>query len=486
MKRARITMTASLALSMLTAAAYTPTSFKDASKIKSWDAWYDHEKQAAITNILQKEKRSVTWEKFNKVDPGLREIGCITPRTSAEIKSSKWSVDCGTLDRDYAIWDNYKDLLPMLGVKHARFCSGWAKTEQEKGVYDFAWLDKPIRECAAMGIKPWMLVGYGNPVWGSDFRLGMRVRQLTGSAEAMAAWTRYVKALVARYQDVVDGWEVWNEPFRQENDYAELFFQTAKAIREVQPEARVYCAAMSDFPQYEAVLERLKREDAIGLCSGLMFHPYIPNPDNTYRGKKDAWMQLRRLAKRYSPDLDMIQGEVGVPTQLEFAHALANREWSEYKQAKYDLRRAFGDAVRDVPSNCFSFIDLQYTFMLQSFGLVRSNTLMEFVYRRPSWYAMRNFYALFDDETKPVSFEERSVEGHALAIATFTREGKTLKAFWFSEEIPTDSLDFTRLNLSKDVKAGAEWIEMVTGRRYRLDDAAHVPVWDSPCLVVQD
>ena len=28
-------------------------SFKDASKIKSWDAWEDHEKKSAITNILQ-------------------------------------------------------------------------------------------------------------------------------------------------------------------------------------------------------------------------------------------------------------------------------------------------------------------------------------------------------------------------------------------------------------------------------------------------
>ena len=475
------------AITAFTAGASQVVSFKDAAKIKSWDAWNDHEKKAAITNILQKEKRSITWERFNKVDPGLGAmIGRIKTRTSPEIKSSKWSVDCGTLDRDYAIWDNYKELLPMLGVKHARFCSGWAKTEQEAGVYDFSWLDKPIRECAAMSIKPWMLVGYGNPVYGSDFRLGMRVRQLTDNPEAMKAWIRYVKALVSRYQDVVDGWEVWNEPFWQEHDYAELFYQTAKAIREVQPTAKVYCAALSDFPQYETVLERLKRENAIGLCSGLMFHPYISNPDKTYRGKKDAWMQLRRLAKRYSPDLDMIQGEVGSPSQLEFAHALANREWTEYKQAKYDLRRVFGDAVRDVPSNCFSFIDLQYTFMLQSFGLVRSNTLMEFVYRRPAWYAMRNFYALFDDDTKSVSFKERAVGEHTLAIAEFTRGGKTMKAFWFSEEIPTDNLEFTRLDLSDEVTAGSEWIEMITGRKYRLSDARSVPVWDSPCLVVED
>lgn len=69
---------------------------------------------------------------------GLHEIGRLQTRTSDQVKSSKWSVGCETLDRDYADWDSYKALLPMLGVKRARFFSGWAKTEQEKGVYDFA------------------------------------------------------------------------------------------------------------------------------------------------------------------------------------------------------------------------------------------------------------------------------------------------------------------------------------------------------------
>ena len=31
-------------------------SFKDAAKIKSWDAWNDHKAKNAITNVLQKEK----------------------------------------------------------------------------------------------------------------------------------------------------------------------------------------------------------------------------------------------------------------------------------------------------------------------------------------------------------------------------------------------------------------------------------------------
>ncbi|HPK37981.1 MAG TPA: hypothetical protein PLH01_06840, partial [Kiritimatiellia bacterium] len=124
--------------------------FKDADKIKSWDAWDDHKAKATVTNILQKEKRNVTWQKLNAVNPGLKEIGRLATRTSEQVKSSKWSVGCETMDRDYADWDSFKALIPMLGVKRARFFSGWAKTEQEKGKYDFTWLDPQIRECAAM------------------------------------------------------------------------------------------------------------------------------------------------------------------------------------------------------------------------------------------------------------------------------------------------------------------------------------------------
>ena len=69
--------------------------FKDAAKIKSWDAWNDHKKVEA-----PKEKPCVTWKRLNKLDPGLKEIGRLAVRGARDIKSSKWSVGCETMDRD--------------------------------------------------------------------------------------------------------------------------------------------------------------------------------------------------------------------------------------------------------------------------------------------------------------------------------------------------------------------------------------------------
>ena len=267
--------------------------------------------------------KSVTWERLNKLDPGLKQIGRLATCDAKDLKSSPWSIGCETLDRDYADWDAMKPHLGPLGAKHGRLFSGWAKTEKQKGVYDFAWLDRPVREMAALGVKPWICLSYGNPIYGSDFRLGMKVREVTRNPEAFAAWIRYVEACVRRYKDVVDEWEVWNEPFGQGPDYAELFYRTARAIRAVQPNAKIYCTAVNFPKDYTCVLEKLKKENALDLGSRFIYHPYSRNPDVVYQRIAEP---LRKLVKSYSGAFDVMQGEAGCPAQLEYAHAMPNGE----------------------------------------------------------------------------------------------------------------------------------------------------------------
>ena len=468
---------------LMASAALAVVSFKDAAKIRSWDAWDDHKAKTEW-----KEHRSVTREKLLKMDPGLQPDGRLETRASKDIRASEWSVGCETLDRDYADWNQYKRFLGELGAKRARFFSGWAKTEQEKGRYDFTWLDPQIRECAAMGVKPWICISYGNPVWGSDFRLGMRVRQVTDDRAAFDAWLRYTKALVERYRDVVDEWEIWNEPFHQGHEYAEMVYETAKAIREVQPEAKCFVTAISwdDDPaknDYVIVAEKLKRENALQLVNRWIYHPYQSRPEDSY----DRALKLRKLVKGYSSDYDIMQGEVGCPSQLEFAHALSDIEWTEYAQAKWDLRRAISDRVRNIPSNLFTLIDLQYTFMLQSFGLIRSNTLKEPVYRRPSYFAMQNVYSYFDENVHPIGVETRTVNGKELTVAKFELQSSPVWVVWYSGERPGNGLAYERADLSflAEEATGLTWTDLMTGRIYCLEDMRAVPVWDSPTMIVR-
>ena len=483
-------------------------SFKDAAKIKSWDAWSDKTPPDAAASgaaaTTKKEKPCVTWKRLNELSPGLKEIGRLAVRDSKQVKSSKWSVGFETMDRDYADWNAYKHLIAPLGVKHGRLFSGWAKTEQEKGKYDFSWFDPHVREMAAMGVKPWICLAYGNPVYGSDFRLGMKVKQVTAKPEAFEAWLKYCVACVERYKDVVDEWEIWNEPFGQGPEYAEMFYRTAKAIRAVQPNAKLFCTAITFPKDYVCVLEKLKKENALDLGSYFIYHPYHPNPDSTYEKRVPA---LRKLVKSYSGAFDIMQGEVGCPAQLEFGHALKGIEWSEYAQAKWLLRRTIGDAARNIPCNVFTMIDLQYTFMLQSFGLVRSNTLKEFVYRRPSYFAMQNIFGLLDDEAHSEKivvqpnfmvtkrFDPRDTRKRTLTSVRFTRNGGTMRFCWFSDSRPSSELGFDRVTLYMPGHiAHPAWVEMITGRVFDIpaDCVKHendvtvlsdVPMWDSPVMI---
>ena len=479
---------AAMLLAACAAAAHADVvAFKDAAKIRSWDAWSDRRKAD-----VPKERPCVTWKKLNELGPGLKEIGRLAVRGAKDIKSSKWSVGCETMDRDYADWNAYKAWLEPLGAKHGRLFSGWAKTEQEKGRYDFSWLDQQVREMAAMGVKPWICLSYGNPVYGSDFRLGMSVKQVTDGQESFEAWLRYCSAVVERYRDVVDEWEIWNEPFDQGAEYAEMFYRTAKAIRAVQPNAKCFCTAVTFPADYKCVLEKLKSENALDLGSYFIYHPYDANPDTSYASRAEP---LRRLVKSYSGAFDIMQGEVGCPSQLEFAHALSKIEWTEYAQAKWNLRRAMGDAARSIPSSVFTMIDLQYTFMLQSFGLIRSNTLKEFIYRRPSYYAMQNVYALFDDDTLPQYHTTVEIAGREVSCNRFTRLGQSLRVYWFCDRMPSADLGFEHVDL--DIPERLEspvWIEMITGRVFEIPGSAvawrdgvmtlkGVPMWDSPVIV---
>ncbi len=476
-----------------------PVAFKDAAKIKSWDAWQDHKKKD-----MPKERPCVTWKKLNALNPGLKQVGRLVTRDAKEIKSSMWSIGCETMDRDYADWDAYKHLLGPLGAKRGRLFSGWAKTEQEKNRYDFTWLDPQVREMAAMGVKPWICLSYGNPVWGSDFRLGMRVKQVTSDPAAFEAWIRFCVACVERYKDVVDEWEIWNEPFGQGDEYAEMFYRTGKAIRAVQPTAKIYCTAITFPKDYVAVLEKLQKENATDLGSLFIYHPYGANPDTSYASMAEP---LRKLVKQYNASYDIFQGEVGCPAQLEFAHASANLEWTEYSQAKWNLRRTIGDAVRHIPSSVFTMIDLQYTFMLQSFGMVRSNTLKEFVYRRPSYFAMQNVFSLFDSETSPSAVttpyaftrsllaDPRDTKPRTLTCAEFVRHGKPLRLYWYSDRMPSNLLEFDRVSIEIPRSlAEPVWTEMITGRVFEIPKSdirnengktvfTGIPMWDSPVMI---
>ena len=457
-------------------------------------------------NVKKTEKPCVTWRKFLSADLGLgAAVGRIRPRAAKEIGDSPWSVDCCGLDREMSDYDMYAPHLAALGAKYARINSGWAKTEQEKGRYDFAWLDHVVDGMIADGVRPWVALQYGNPLYGSDYRLGTKIRNIVANPAAYEGWLRYVEATVARYRGRVRAWEIWNEPFRQGKDYAELVSKTAALIRRLQPEARILVSAMDPSDQDEC-LARWKDEPTKDYINAWCFHPYWGRPEGNWDGQTP---DLLRKIRAVNPGWTVVQGEAGCPSQLEYSQAMNGIEWTEYAQAKWDLRRAFCDYAEGVKSSCFSMTDTMRTYMIETFGLIRMSFLREFIYLRPSYHAMQHVYALIDCTAsnggwkRNVPFKvlkEGDLNPHppkTLAVSRFAYlGGHKAVALWFDNDFPSASLRFDRIEFATDEVSFREpvLVEMVTGRafelgpsRIRAEDGrtvfTDIPAWDSPVVI---
>lgn len=442
---------------------------------------------------------SITWTNFNTASPGLRTIGQLKTSPSKDIASSNWSVGCETLDRDYADFDQYKQYVGELGVKHGRLQSGWAKCERVKGKYEFEWLDKHVDGLIERNVNPWMVLCYGNPLYKSGEKLGARIFT---DEETMNLWLKYVRATVKRYKNRVKEWEVWNEPNLGDNvnfaaPYANLLMNTVKVIKEEQPDAVIIGFALAGTPLHFAkeVFEALKAKGQEKIVDYLSFHPYVHNPDEA-NADIDA---LRALAKSYDPDIRLYQGENGCPSILEWGHALNGYPWTEISQAKWELRRMANDWNREIRSSIFTIVDLKYPNMLQSFGLIRTNLLHEVIYKRPSYYAVKHMVNLLQADVLPAGKIAHNASGLREVTVLGLKKDKIYGALlWFSDQVPSDLISWqaTDLLLKNTALKNPVYLDLITGKVYEIpkyqvkqmgpdQKFRGLPVWDSPMLIVE-
>ena len=278
------------------------------------------------------------------------------------------------LDRDFAKFDEYKRFLAPLGIKKIRLQAGWAKCERVKGVYDFSWLDHQVDYALAQGIAPMLETDYGNPVYegggGWDLAGGFPT-----SEEGLAGWDAWVDALSKHFSGRVKDWAMWNEPDigtpkKTPAAIAAFNVRTAKIIRRNVPNA--YVAGLSLARNKAEFLEECLKEmgEDVKLFDSIIYHGYAPAPEMSYA---QVEAQKAVLAK-YNPAAKMRQGENGCPSEMATRFALSNIPWSEYSQAKWDMRRMLGDLGHDVESSVFTICDFNHTGReINLKGLLRAN-----------------------------------------------------------------------------------------------------------------
>ena len=95
----------------------------------------------------------------------LNKVGTVAPKASKDINHSRIGLGFEKLDRDVFDPEKAYPFVAQSGVKWARLQSGWQRTEREKGVYDFAWLDSVVDNMLAIGVEPWLCLCYGNDLY---------------------------------------------------------------------------------------------------------------------------------------------------------------------------------------------------------------------------------------------------------------------------------------------------------------------------------
>ena len=440
-------------------------------------------------------------------------LGKVTPRAAKDIASSPWSIGAETIDRDFTVYENFKKYLGPLGAKGVRFQAGWAKCEKVKGVYSWEWLDAIVNDAVAQGTRPWLEFNYGNTIYagGGDTGLG---GGFPSSPEALAAWDKWCRALVERYKDRVNQWEVWNEPDLNNNNtatveaYVDLYIRTATMVREVQPEGQVWALALAGNTDYaDKFLAGMKAKGKLDLIDAITFHGYPRNPDDTTRVDR-----LRAIGAKHGRVIPLRQGETGAPSKYQENFALSKISFTETTHAKWDLRRLLAHHEKDVPMNLFTLTDMHYTtasaqggadgiLRMNYKGMLATNPDQTVAYVKPAYTAAQTIFAIFDDtlpRMKDYAFSTTALRGVALSGYRRERDGAQVVALWFSDAPPADangvSLADVTLRVGKftepvlvDVRTStvyalpkASWTQSEKGTVFRA-----LPIYDSPMLIAE-
>lgn len=437
------------------------------------------------------------------LDPGLRQIGTIRPRSADEISGSNWTLGCETLDRDYADYQQYKEYLVPLGIKTIRLQGGWAKTEKAKGVYDFSWLDTIIDDAHGRGLNILLETDYGNTIYegggGWDLAGGFPT-----SDEALAAWDRWVEAMAMRYKGKVRDWAMWNEPDinkqHKPGDIVVFNIRTAEIIKRVIPDARIagLSLASSSPKLLEECLVALAERGKVDLFHWFIYHGYAKNPDSSYKNVE----ALKATLAKYSTQAKMRQGENGCPSELATKFALSNHPWTEYSQAKWDLRRMLGDLGHDVESAVFTICDFNHTGReINRKGLLRATADKKVEKIKLAYYSVQNCVAVFDEALERVKDAAITVT-YPKDTASFAYRHKSteqnLVVLWDKSDTPGDAFETQPAQVEIRGLAIREpvWVDLVSGRVYeipadritRAGDSTtfkDIPLYDAPVLIAE-
>ncbi|MCX7009636.1 MAG: beta-galactosidase [Kiritimatiellaeota bacterium] len=431
-----------------------------------------------------------------------KKIGTLKPKSVDELGTSMWSLGCETLDRDLADWDVYKTYLQPLGIKRIRLQGGWNRTEKQKGVYDFAWLDHIVDDAHARGLTVCLETSYNNHLYEPQGATGPG-GQLPQGEETLAAWDKWVEAMARHYVPKgVHEWMMYNEPNLNKSNTLEKIvannIRTAEIIKRVDPQAQIGAFVLSSLSvdRIEKMLELIKAQGKLDLFHWAIYHGYSGNPDRLNEAMKEFTAMLARVAPQIKP----WQGEAGCASE-EVQFALSGINWTEYSHAKWNARRMLCDLGHGIESSVFTITDLAYhKDFISRYGLLKTSSDNAIIRVKIAYYVVQNVVSVFNDALERVPDYALTVTGTEKALTWFAFRDKKSKldvvTLWDGTEIPSNNSDVETVQVS--IKSGhfkqPVWVDLITGNVYEIPAEQmqvagetvtfkELPVYDGPAAI---
>jgi hypothetical protein len=429
-----------------------------------------------------------------------KRIGTLKSKNIHEMETSMWSLGCETLDRGHASWENYRDFLEPLGIRHIRVQGGWHRTEKVKGVYDFAWLDSIVNDAHALGLKVCLETSYMNRLYDENARIGPGPT-LPDDEKILKAWDEWVMAMAKRYSGMgVTDWMMINEPNLKRNDIREITdfnIRTAEIIKRIDPDARIGGLVLANAKPdvIESFLKILKEKKKDHLFYWVIYHGYATNPDDV----NPKVEEIKNLIEDYAPQLRLWQGEAGCSSE-EAPYALSGIDWTELSHAKWNARRMLSDQGQNVMSSVFTISDLSYRKdFIARYGLLKTNPDNSIIKVKMAYYMVQNVVSVFNDavalnpDYNMEIVSDRTLSWHAFKDK---KSGLDLVTFWDGTEIPSNDIKLGKASFL--IKNGnfndPVWMDLITGNIYEIpeeqwtkDGSVYIfhgiPVYDGPSVI---
>ncbi|MBR0219516.1 MAG: beta-galactosidase [Clostridia bacterium] len=432
----------------------------------------------------------------------MKKIGTLRRKRSSEIPSSHVSIGFECVDRQLIRPEMCYDPIGESGIKWARVQTGWARTEQEKGAYDFGWLDDMVDQLLARGVEPWFNVGFGNPLYMRDITNPTAVGcvPLFYGEETLHAWKNFIRALGCHFRGRVRYYEIWNEAnnagfwYPEKPDgakLAELVSLTGKIIREEVPGAKIgTCTDGGAREEYiQALFGALKPGELDFYC----VHNYDRYPEHGphaghFRQAKEA------LRKAGHTQTALWMGEGGHASWHPLNHwEVREGGGSEHRQAVWQLRRFLLDLDEGTElSSFFQIADMRervYETSTRAEKLPAAQGILNGKVYTPkkSYETISRLSVLLSGDIARTDAVTRVETESAEEVYTvsYLREGRPCFAYWqvipLEEERPVR--DTCRVVFSDDPASSRVLIDPLDGDVYEIAPGDALPLGEVPLIV---